>query len=189
MTVYTIGHSTRSLDDFVALLQREGVRHLADVRTFPASRRYPHFNREPLALALAEAGIAYSHHPALGGRRTPKRDSRNTAWRNAGFRGYADYMEGEAFASGLDALLATAAASPTAIMCAEAVPWRCHRSLIADALVARGVDVQHILDAGSKPHTLTSFAVARDGRVSYTAPPSEPARQSDLFADDDPERV
>lgn len=188
MTVYTIGHSTRSLEDFIALLQRAGVRHLADVRTFPSSRRYPHFNREPLERALSDVGIGYSHHPALGGRRTPRRDSRNTAWRNTGFRGYADYMEGDEFAAGLERLLATAGASPTAIMCAEAVPWRCHRSLIADALVARDVDVRHILDAGAKPHTLTSFAVARDGRVSYAALPPDEVRQADLFADDDPER-
>lgn len=188
MTVYTIGHSTRALEDFVALLRREDIRHLADVRTFPSSRRYPHFNREPLERALAEAGIGYSHHPALGGRRTPRRDSHNTAWRNAGFRGYADYMEGAEFEAGLERLLEIVGATPTAIMCAEAVPWRCHRSLIADALVARGVGVEHILDAGTKPHTLTSFARAHDGRVSYAADTQSVPRQSELFGEDDTRR-
>jgi uncharacterized protein (DUF488 family) len=181
MTIYTIGHSTRDLHDFLALLQRDGIRQLADVRSFPASRRYPHFNRDPLARALAEAGITYSLHQALGGRRAPTRDSRNVGWRNAGFRGYADYMESEAFAAGLDALLSVAAGGPTAIMCAEAVPWRCHRSLIADALTVRGMDVRHILDAGTRPHVLTRFAVVRDGALSYPAERATEDAHPDLF--------
>lgn len=173
LVLHTIGHSTRALDDFLALLRREGIRHVADVRTFPGSRRYPHFGAEPLAAALARAGIAYSHHPALGGRRRPRADSPNGAWRNEGFRGYADYMAGEEFARGVDGLLAIASREPVAVMCAEAVPWRCHRSLLADALVARGVEVRHITDARTYPHRLTSFAVVRDGRVAYPGPADE----------------
>jgi uncharacterized protein (DUF488 family) len=170
VTLYTVGHSTRPLDAFLALLAREGVRHVADVRRFPVSRRYPHFSREPLASALAARGVGYSHHLALGGRRTPRPDSPNAAWRNAGFRGYADYMQSADFAAALDALLALARATPTAILCAEAVPWRCHRSLIADAVVARGETVLHILDAGTTAHALPPFAVARGGQVTYPAP-------------------
>jgi uncharacterized protein (DUF488 family) len=189
MTIYTIGHSTRDLQDFLALLRRDDIRQLADVRSFPASRRYPHFNRDPLARALTDAGIAYSLHQALGGRRTPRRDSRNAGWRNAGFRGYADYMESEAFAAGLDALVSLAAGGPTAIMCAEAVPWRCHRSLIADALTVRGVDVRHILDAGTRPHVLTSFAMVRDGTLSYPAERTTPHAHPDLFDETESGRV
>jgi uncharacterized protein (DUF488 family) len=168
--IYTIGHSTRQLDEFTGLLTREGVTHLADVRTFPFSRRYPHFNQEILAPAVGLLGIAYTHFVALGGRRRARRDSRNTAWRNASFRGYADYMETGEFGAAIDALMEAAASKgTTAIMCAEAVPWRCHRSLIADALTARGVEVQHILDAGPKPHSLTSFARIERGTVRYDA--------------------
>jgi uncharacterized protein (DUF488 family) len=170
LTIHTIGHSTRAIPDFIALLRREGVRHVADVRTFPGSRRHPQFGREALAAALAEAGIAYSHHPALGGRRRPRPDSPNGAWRNEGFRGYADHMASEEFHEALDALVALASHEPVAIMCAEAVPWRCHRNLIADALVVRGVEVRHILDARSDPHRLTRFAVVRHGRVEYPPP-------------------
>src|SRR3954467_12286688 len=129
--LYTIGHSTRTLEDFIALLKREGVSHLVDVRAFPTSARYPHFNQASLSESLARQGIRYSHFPELGGRRRVRRDSRNVLWRNAGFRGYADYMETREFAAALDDLLAAAAREPTAIMCAEAVPWRCHRSLIS----------------------------------------------------------
>ena len=149
------------------MLRKEGVTHLADVRAFPASRRHPHFNKEQLIPALSANGIDYTHFPALGGRRKARSDSRNTEWKNAGFRGYADYMETAEFESGLEMLIATAKNDSTAIMCAEAVPWRCHRTLISDALVARGVEVLHILDGGAKPHTLTSFATVRNGRVSY----------------------
>lgn len=173
--VYTIGHSTRALDDFIALLEREGIRRLVDVRTYPASRRHPHFNREELAAALRRRGIAYEHAPPLGGRRRARPDSTNTAWRNDGFRGYADHMETAEFQEGVVRLEEAAAADPTTVMCAEAVPWRCHRSLLSDALVARGNEVVHILDAGTSPHTLTSFARVEDGRVRYDAP------QGDLF--------
>jgi uncharacterized protein (DUF488 family) len=169
--VYTIGHSTRSLEDFEALLHREGIKQLADVRTFPASRRYPHFNREALAAFLASKGILYRWMPELGGRRTPRRDSHNTAWKNAGFRGYADYMETREFREALDSLIDFASAAPTTLMCAEAVPWRCHRSLISDALVARDVEVMHIIDAKTSQHVLTKFARVENERVVYGEEP------------------
>ncbi|MFL5462622.1 MAG: DUF488 family protein [Gemmatimonadaceae bacterium] len=175
--LFTIGHSTRTLEDFIGLLQREGVSHLADVRAFPTSARYPHFNGANLEASLAQSGIGYSHHPSLGGRRRGKRDSNNTAWRNASFRAYADHMETREFAHALDDLLEIAAREPTAVMCAEAVPWRCHRSLIADAAVARGIPVFHILDAAVSPHKLTSFARIEQGKPRYDSP-TEPT----LFA-------
>ena len=144
------------------------------MRTFPGSRRYPHFNRDALAASLAERGVAYAHRPALGGRRRPRPDTRNTAWRNEGFRGYADHMETPEFRDALEALLRDARETPTVIMCSEAVPWRCHRSLIADAATARGARVLHILDRGTSSHTLTSFARVLDGSVHYDAPPDAP---------------
>jgi uncharacterized protein (DUF488 family) len=174
--LFTIGHSTRSLEEFLGLLEREGVTHLVDVRAFPASRRYPHFNGPELEKSLAAGGIAYSHAPELGGRRPAKRDSHNSQWRNEGFRGYADYMETPRFASALDELLRAAATERVVIMCAEAVPWRCHRSLISDAALARGVPVFHILDSGTHEHKLTSFARIDHGRVRYDA-----ATQNELF--------
>jgi uncharacterized protein (DUF488 family) len=167
--IFTIGHSTRTAEDFLGLLRREGVAQLVDVRSFPSSKRYPHFNQEQLSAQLRTAGIGYTHMPELGGRRTPRRDSANTEWKNSGFRGYADYMETRAFERALDELINTAASQATAIMCAEAVPWRCHRSLIADALTARGAEVLHIMDAGAKPHTLTAFARVVDGRIRYNS--------------------
>ena len=182
MTVLTVGHSTRPLDDFLALLARHEVAYLADVRRFPASRRYPHFNRESLAAALAQRGVAYSHHPKLGGRRTPRGDSPNGAWRNAGFRGYADYMATDDFRHALDCLIELAVSTRTAVMCAEAVPWRCHRSLIADALLARGVAVEHVLDAGTRPHQLPAFAVVRNGSVQYPAAAAADPAQLELGA-------
>ena len=178
--IYTIGHSTRSFDDLVALLRREGIDHLADVRAHPGSRRYPHFGRDSLAVSLPHVGISYSHHPELGGRRRGLPDSPNGAWRNASFRAYADYMGTDEFHTALDSLIALASESRLAIMCAEAVPWRCHRWLISDALAARGVDVRHILDARSEPHSLTRFAVLRDGKVVYP-PESDLPSQPDLF--------
>jgi uncharacterized protein (DUF488 family) len=174
--LFTIGHSTRSFEQFHQLLEREGVTHLVDVRAFPASRRYPHFNGPELAAALASNGIRYSHVPELGGRRKPSRDSHNTLWRNESFRAYADYMETPRFATALDDLLALAATERTVIMCAEAVPWRCHRSLIADAAVARGAKVFHIIDAATNEHKLTSFARIDGNIVRYDVAP-----QSDLF--------
>lgn len=169
MRVWTIGHSTRPVDDFLALLQREGIERLVDVRAFPGSRRYPQYNREPLARALREAGVEYLHRPALGGRRRAPKDAPPTAWRNEGFRGYAAYMRTPAFHDAIDELLDRARERRTVIMCSEAVPWRCHRMLISDFLTARGVDVEHILDAGTSRHTLTRFAVIVSGEVTYPA--------------------
>jgi uncharacterized protein (DUF488 family) len=167
--VYTIGHSTRDIAEFIALLDRSRVERLIDVRAFPGSRRHPHFNREALARTLPEHGIEYLHCPSLGGRRRPRHDAPPSAWRNESFRGYADYMRTPEFHRALDELIALAAERRTAIMCSEAVPWRCHRSLISDALYARGVTIEHILDSGTSLHALTSFAVVHDGEVSYPA--------------------
>ena len=167
MTVYTLGHSTLDLDAFLALLARHGIAGIADVRRYPASRRHPHFGREALAASLTAAGIAYDWLPALGGRRPARKDSPHVGWRVDSFRGYADHMDSAEFAAGLARLVELAAARPTAIMCAEAVPWRCHRQLIADTLVARGVDVVHVVGAGESPHRLTAFARVADGRVVY----------------------
>lgn len=165
--IYTIGHSTRDWVDFVALLERHGIARLVDVRTFPGSRRYPHFDRERMAPALAEAGIVYEHAPALGGRRRARPNAPPTGWRNAGFAGYADHMTTAEFRDALEALLASTAQRPTSVMCSEAVHWRCHRALLADAMIARGVDVQHIMDGGLKAHSLTSFARIVDAEVRY----------------------
>ena len=168
MTIYTIGHSTRTLDAFLALLHAHQISQLADVRTVPKSRRHPHFAGEALAQTLPQAGIAYRHIAALGGLRKPRKDSRNTAWRHESFRGYADHMETPAFQRALDDVIAWSDAQPTVVMCAEAVWWQCHRQLIADALVARNVEVRHIMSAGAAPpHALTAFARVDDGRVSY----------------------
>jgi uncharacterized protein (DUF488 family) len=167
--ILTIGHSTRSLEEFLELLGREGVRQLIDVRAFPVSRRYPHFSRENLDRSLAASSISYAHFAELGGRRTARPDSRNLQWRNAGFRAYADYMETAEFATAIDRLLNETTAETSAIMCAEAVPWRCHRTLIADAVEARGVQVFHILDSSTPRHVLTSFARIEESRVRYDA--------------------
>ena len=171
-TLWTIGHSTRTLETFTGLLERERIALIADVRAFPASRRHPHFNGDALAHSLASLGIDYVHFPELGGRRRADPDASPSAWRNASFGAYAAHMLGEEFAAGLDRLLAVAREQRTAIMCSEAVPWRCHRNLIADTLVARGVEVLHIGDAKASAHALTSFAVVRDGEVHY--PPEQP---------------
>ena len=175
-SLYTIGHSTRSLEQFLGLLTREGATHLVDVRAFPTSARYPHFSGSSLERAIVDTGGRYTHLPSLGGRRRGRRDSHNTQWRNASFRAYADYMETREFQEALDDLLALARLEPTAIMCAEAVPWRCHRSLIADAVVARGVTVLHILDSATETHRLTSFGRIDDGHIRYDVAP-----QADLF--------
>lgn len=170
LLVFTIGHSTRDLPAFVDLLQSHGVKQLLDVRTLPRSRKNPQFNIETLPGELAAAGIRYAHLPELGGLRHARRDSPNTAWRNASFRGYADYMQKPEFQKGLDRLMKLAAARPTAIMCAEAVPWRCHRFLIADALLAHGARVEHIISGkGTQPHSLIPFGRLKDGRITYPA--------------------
>jgi uncharacterized protein (DUF488 family) len=167
--IWTVGHSTRPIDDFISLLEGSGIKVLADVRTLPGSKRYPQFNKEALAESLSARGIRYEHFPELGGRRKPKAASRNTAWRNASFRGYADHMEREEFHKGVERLLDLAReAGPAAIMCAEAVWWRCHRSLISDYLKSRGIEVMHILDANkTQPHPFTSAARMVDGKLSY----------------------
>ena len=174
--IYTVGHSTRSLETFLALLAEHQIQLLVDVRRYPASRRYPYFAQEPLAAALGAAGIDYRHDADLGGRRSARKDSPNTGWRSVGFRGYADHRETLAFEHAL-ICLTTAAPQPIAIMCAEAVPWRCHRQLIADALIARGSAVRHILGAGDvRDHRLSPHAqVLAGGLIRYPAPPDEPA--------------
>ena len=169
-SVWTIGHSTRSLEDFLELLAQQRIEAVADVRRFPSSRRWPHFAREPFATALQHFGLAYLWIPELGGRRTPRVDSPNTAWRNASFRGYADYMASEAFAQGLDRLVNLACGLRTAIMCAEALWWRCHRGLIADVLRWYEFEVVHILGPGSTVvHPYTGAARIVNGRLSYSA--------------------
>jgi uncharacterized protein (DUF488 family) len=171
-TVFTIGHSTRPWPEFVEILHAHGVKAIADVRQFPGSRRYPHFNAEAMAGELPKAGIEYLSFRNLGGRRKAREDSGNTGWRNAAFRGYADYMQTAEFIAGIGQLTLTAAERPTAIMCSEAVPWRCHRSLIGDALLARGWDVLDIFDEQHvKPHLLTPFAVVSGEKIVYPAKP------------------
>ena len=170
MRIWTIGHSTRAIDEFISLLKENEIELLADVRAWPGSKRYPQFNKDALAESLTAHGIRYEHFLELGGKRKSKPDSRNTAWRNASFRGYADYMETEQFQKGIERLLNLAAeAGPIAVMCAEAVWWRCHRSLIADYLKARGVEVLHILGANKvEPHPYTPAARIVNGELSYS---------------------
>ena len=166
--LFTLGHSTRPINDFLALLKEHGIARLVDVRTVPRSRHNPQFNIDSLPQSLERAGIAYTHLVALGGLRHTRKDSPNTAWKNASFRGYADYMRTPEFDRALDDLIALAARERIAIMCAEAVPWRCHRSLIADALTARGIKVTHIMGpARTQPHKMTSFAHVEGARVTY----------------------
>lgn len=171
--ILAVGHSTRSWDELVELLRAHGVEILADVRTVPRSRANPQFSREHMGQGLPAAGIRYAHLPELGGLRRPRPDSTNLAWEHAGFRGYADYMETPEFEQALLGLLRLAGTGRTAIMCAEGNPWRCHRRLLADALVARGVPVAHIVSRKSvRPHALTPFARVVDGIVRYPAAPS-----------------
>lgn len=176
LKIYTVGHSTRSLEELVKLLQANGIDRLVDVRTAPGSRRLPHFARAALTAELPSHGIEYVHLGELGGLRKPRPDSANTGWRNPSFRGYADYMATAPFASGIEQLLELADGHTAAIMCAEAVPWRCHRSLIADALLARGVEVLEIIGPQApRPHRMTPFAIVKDGRIEYPAQPDPPA--------------
>jgi len=168
LQVWTVGHSTRSAEEFNEILAAHKVEALVDVRTFPGSRRYPQFNKETLSGNLEENGISYFHVPELGGRRTARKDSHNTAWKNASFRGYADHMETEEFQQGIQRLLEIASQKRTAIMCAEALWWRCHRSLISDFLKARGIEVIHILnEAKVEAHPYTSAARIVEGELSY----------------------
>jgi uncharacterized protein (DUF488 family) len=173
MRVYTIGHSTRTVDELAGALRSFDVRVLVDIRTVPRSRHNPQFNGDSLANALARHDLEYVHLPRLGGLRRPRKDSPNGAWRNLSFRGYADYMLTPDFETGLHELAEQTSRGTPAIMCAEAVQWRCHRSLVADALVVRGAAVEHISAPGrSTAHVLTSFAEVRGTRITY--PPSEP---------------
>lgn len=172
VVVLTIGHSTRSLEELAKLLASHGVEHLLDVRTVPRSRTNPQFNADAMPGSLAPYGIRYTHVAALGGLRKALRDSPNRGWENASFRGYADYMQTPEFAAALEDLVRLAARERVAIMCAEAVPWRCHRSLIADALVARGIPVEHIMSASkASPHRVTRFAKVDGRRVTYPDTP------------------
>jgi uncharacterized protein (DUF488 family) len=171
--VLTIGHSTHSIEKFLRILQAHHVELVVDVRRFPRSRRNPWFNVDAMPAALAVSGIAYVPMPALGGRRPVQPASPNTGWRNAGFRGYADYMQTPEFQNAMEELMALENRGRAAVMCAESMPWRCHRSLIADALTARGLPVEHIFsESARKPHELTPFARVEGTRVTY--PPEQP---------------
>jgi len=174
MKLYTIGHSTRTLEEFLAILRAHQIKTLVDVRTVPRSRRVPQFNTENLSQSLPRHQIQYLHLPALGGLRKPRKDSPNTAWRNDSFRGYADYMQTPDFQIGLDELINIASKHPTVIMCAEAVPWRCHRSLIADAMLVRGwEEIDLFSEQNAKPHKLTDFAKVDGTRVTYPSPQAQ----------------
>ncbi|HEX6643103.1 MAG TPA: DUF488 domain-containing protein, partial [Gemmatimonadales bacterium] len=166
--VWSVGHSTRGIDEFIALLRAHRIGLIADVRRFPGSRRYPHFGSEALGQSLAVAGLGYRWIPALGGRRRPAPGSPNTAWKNASFRGYADHTASAEFAAGLDELTGLAAERRVAMMCTEAVWWRCHRRIVSDVLTAQGWAVFHILDEGEpRRHEIADPARLVDGRLSY----------------------
>ena len=168
MTIYTVGHSSRGLDEFIVLLKAHGVETLADIRKLPGSNKHPHFNQEELAASLARVGVGYVYLRELGGRRRQNKDSLNTAWRNRSFRAYADHMETDEFKRGVDDLLGYAREKRVALMCSEAVWWRCHRALVADYLKAAGVTVRHIMgEAVVKPHPYTSAAKVADNKLSY----------------------
>lgn len=170
LTIFTIGHSTRPISEFIELLRTHGVTQVLDIRTIPKSRRNPQFNSDALAGSLRAAHIRYVHLKDLGGLRHPRSDSVNLGWRNDSFRGYADYMQTPEFAAALDHATALARERPTALMCAEAVPWRCHRSLVADALLVRGLRVLEIISpAEPKEHALTRFACVRGEQITYPA--------------------
>lgn len=175
--IFTIGHSTRPIDEFIRLLASNGVERVIDIRTIPKSRHNPQFNGDSLARSLRKAHIDYVHLKELGGLRRAQADSPNTGWRNASFRGYADYMQTEDFEKALARAIELANDKPSALMCAEAVPWRCHRSLVADALLVRGIEVLEIVSASPpKPHKLTPFARVRGTRITYP-----PEKTGDLF--------
>ncbi len=173
--ILTVGHSTMAIERFLQLLAGNEVTMVADVRTVPRSRHNPQFNREALPAALASVQIGYRHMPALGGLRRPLAESPNTGWRNASFRGFADYMQTPDFSRAVGTLVEMAADEAAVLMCAEALPWRCHRSLIADALVVRGLPVEHIMGSGPRrPHVLTPWAAVAGGRITYP-PPGRPS--------------
>jgi len=175
-TIWTVGHSTRLIGEFTDFLHAHEIRLLVDVRTVPRSRHNPQFNTDTLAESLKEADLVSLHMPALGGLRKARKDSINNGWRNASFRGYADYMQTDKFQRALEELMAYGTGTRTAIMCAEAVPWRCHRSLIADALVTRGWDIRHIMSPEKATlHVLTSFAHFEKGALAYPKPADPPS--------------
>src|SRR5271156_2002330 len=177
LRIFTIGHSNRPIAEFLRLLEAQGVKRVADVRTIPRSRYNPQFNAETLAESLRDAGIDYVPMKELGGLRHAKSDSINTGWKNASFRGFADYMQTPEFAAGINSLISIAREKTTAIMCAEAVPWRCHRSLVAVALVARGIEVDDILsETRAQPHAITSFARVRGTQITYPGQGNLPLR-------------
>jgi uncharacterized protein (DUF488 family) len=167
-TIHTIGHSTRPIDEFIEILRAHGVEQLADIRTVPKSRHNPQFAQDALSVSLTDAGIAYVYLKDLGGLRPKQANSVNAGWRNQSFRNYADYMQTETFTNAVEGLIELAEEAPTAIMCAEAVPWRCHRSLVGDALLVRGFEVLDIMSLTSaKPHKLTPFAVVDGLTITY----------------------
>ena len=177
LPVLTIGHSTRSIGEFIRLLTAHGVDRVIDIRTIPRSRHNPQFSRDMLSRALRQVGMRYTHMPGLGGLRHPRRNSANRGWRNAGFRGYADYMQTAPFRRSLDRCIDFAKASHVVLMCAEAVPWRCHRSLVADALIVRGIAVSEITSGvRARPHSLTPWAEVNGIQITY--PDSTAARES-----------
>ncbi len=179
LSIYTVGHSTRPIETFIELLQGHGVGRLVDIRTMPRSRHNPQFNTDTLAESLAQAGIGYTHIAGLGGLRHSTAASPNKGWRNKSFRGYADYMQTPAFQASLEEVIALAKKEPVALMCAEAVPWRCHRSLVADALLARGIPVDELVNPQKRePHKLTRFAKVEGSHVTY--PPEAPVN-GELF--------
>lgn len=170
VVIFTIGHSTRTIDDFIVLLREHGIKQLIDIRTIPKSRHNPQFNQPDLRRALKNKRIGYRHMKGLGGLRHAKKDSINMAWENASFRGFADYMQTDDFKKNLEKLIEYARKKQIAIMCAEAVPWRCHRSLIGDALLIRGFDVENIMShTKTEPHTLTPWAKVRGIKIWYPA--------------------
>ena len=176
--VMTIGHSTRTIEEFIRLLQAHGASCVADVRTVPGSRHNPQFNKDSLPGSLKKAGLGYVHLPGLGGLRHAKLDSPNMGWRNASFRGYADYMQTPEFAKSLEELVRLANQDRIVLMCAEAVPWRCHRSLIADVLLVRGIRTEDIMSATRRQvHTLTPFAKVQGAVITYPAGASEGAQK------------
>ena len=167
-SVHTIGHSNRPIEEFLDLLREHDIARLLDIRTVPKSRHNPQFGQDQLSRSLEEAGIAYQYIGALGGLRHARKDSPNAGWRNKSFRGYADYMQTDEFQHGVDDVAAMAANERVALMCAEAVPWRCHRSMVADALAVRGIPVEHIINRGkTRPHALTPFAQVDGTRILY----------------------
>jgi uncharacterized protein (DUF488 family) len=177
--VWTIGHSTRSVEELVLILKSYGIEEVVDVRTVPRSRWNPQFNKDELKSALRESGIAYRHEKGLGGLRNARKVSPNMGWRNKSFRGFADYMQTSEFDSALKELIGLVDRKRTVIMCAEVVPWRCHRSLIADALTVQGIEAVEIFDENkSQAHELTKFALVLNGKITY--PPQEPSETGEV---------